>query len=597
MPKNKNVTIDYTNREFSSIKADLVDHAERYYSTAYRDFTAASFGGMVLDSVAYVGDILSYYLDYSVNESFLDTAIEFDNIRKHANAMGYNFNGTPSSFGIISLFIIVPSNVEGTAPDSAYLPIVRRGATFSSNMGEFFLTEDVNFGDAKAEFVAARFNSTTGATTHFAVKMFGQIKSGTIEIATADLSDSIFERFRRIDLGPSSISEIISVFDSQGNQYHEVDNLSQEVVFRESSNKNALNDGVRSILKPYVASRRFVVERTDQRIYLQFGFGSSDEDSVGIVDPSKIALKMHGKNVISDNSFDPTKLLSTNKLGISPYNTSLTIRYITNIPAETGAGQNTIKTIKSFKMFFANKSQLNQTTKTEVITSLESTNDFAINTTDFDISTEELKQRIKAHYAAQNRAVTKQDYESLCYNMPAKFGSIARANIINNSSLDRRMLLYVISTDSNGNLSTANPIIKNNLRNWLAHYKMLNDNIQIFDARVVNFKIEYDVTMENTFNADQILFRTKAALADYLSEHFYIGEPLYITKIYEVLNAVDGVVATNKVNVLGVTEGNYSSNYMNFGEALSRDGTYIKAPKNVILELKYPNLDIKGTVR
>ena len=81
MPKSKNINIKYTSREFSSIKEDLVDHAKRFYPENYKDFTVPSFGSMVFDSVSYIGDILSYYVDYSVNESFLDTAVEFNNYR------------------------------------------------------------------------------------------------------------------------------------------------------------------------------------------------------------------------------------------------------------------------------------------------------------------------------------------------------------------------------------------------------------------------------------------------------------------------------------------------------------------------------------
>jgi hypothetical protein len=94
MPKNKNVAVKYTSRDFESIKEDLVEYAKRYYPDGYRDFSAASFGSLVLDTVAYTGDILSYYLDYHVNESFLDTSLEFENIRKHARAFGYKFAGT-----------------------------------------------------------------------------------------------------------------------------------------------------------------------------------------------------------------------------------------------------------------------------------------------------------------------------------------------------------------------------------------------------------------------------------------------------------------------------------------------------------------------
>ena len=162
MPKNKNVMIKYTNREFSTIKEDLIEYAKRYYPDSYKDFTKASFGSMVLDSVAYVGDVLSYYIDYSVNESFLETSIEYDNIRKHARSLGYNFMGSPTTFGHLKLYLLIPADSEGMAPDTSYLPTVKTGTVFSSDNGiNFILVEDVRFDDPNNEYVAARFNETT----------------------------------------------------------------------------------------------------------------------------------------------------------------------------------------------------------------------------------------------------------------------------------------------------------------------------------------------------------------------------------------------------------------------------------------------------
>ena len=59
----KKIPISYTARDFNSIKENLVDHARRYYPDTYRDFSEASFGSLLLDSVAYIGDVLSYYID------------------------------------------------------------------------------------------------------------------------------------------------------------------------------------------------------------------------------------------------------------------------------------------------------------------------------------------------------------------------------------------------------------------------------------------------------------------------------------------------------------------------------------------------------
>ena len=299
MPKNKNVAVKYTSRDFESIKEDLVQYAKRYYPDSYRDFSAASFGSLILDTVAYTGDILSYYLDYHVNESFLDTSLEFENIRKHARAFGYKFAGAPSSFGTVSLFILCPANTDGTAPDTSYLPILKAGTSFTtSDGGNFALTEDIDFADISSDIVAARFDSATGATTYFAVRNYGQVQSGVLNIATVDLSNDAFSRFKKVRVGGSNISQIMSVYDTSGNRYYEVENLSQEVVFVETTNQNAATDGVRSILKPFATARRFTLEQDDTGTFLQFGFGSEDTDDGGITDPSRVALKMLGEKTI-----------------------------------------------------------------------------------------------------------------------------------------------------------------------------------------------------------------------------------------------------------------------------------------------------------
>ena len=324
MAKLKNTPIDYTSRDYDSIKNDLINHAKRYYPDEWKDFSKSTINSFLVDSVAYIGDVLSYYLDYQANESFLDTAIEFKNIRKHARALGYKFAGAASSYGTIAIFCIVPANSDGTAPDFAYMPTVKKGTSFESvNGASFILTEDCRFNDPNNEMVAARFNEATGETTYFAVKAHGQIASGIYQRISSDLSNSTFEKFRKVRIGGADITEVVSVKDLDGNEYYEVDNLSQEVIFQETTNKNAAADGVRNILKPYVAARRFTLEQDDSGTYLQFGFGSETDEPDGLVDPAQVVLKMHGKRSISNLSFDPSKLLGTTKLGIAPSNTKI----------------------------------------------------------------------------------------------------------------------------------------------------------------------------------------------------------------------------------------------------------------------------------
>ena len=601
MPKkNDYVSIKYTSREFESIKEDLVQYAKRYYPDTYKDFSDASFGSLLFDTVAYVGDVLSYYVDYSVNESFLDTAIEYDNIRKHARALGYKFSGVPASYGTVAVYILVPSNSDGTAPDTSYLPILKRGASFRSVAGaSFVLTEDIDFNSADTEVAAARFNSSTGQTTYFAVRASGQVSSGIFQAATVDLSDAAYEKFRKIRLGTSGISEIVSVHDSDGNEYYEVDFLSQEVIFLETTNQTAASDGVRSILKPYVASRRFVVEQDDTGTYLQFGFGSETaDDQTGLAEPSRVSLNLHGRRQITNSSFDPTKMLGTNKLGVSPFSTSLAIVYRVNDSDSVNAAVNTLTDVTSADFRFTDSENLSSSEKSLIIGSIEATNEEPITGDTSQYSAEELKVRAKTYYAAQGRAVTKQDYESLIYNMPTKYGSIKRASIVNDpSATNRRMSLYVISDDSNNKLALCNSVIKQNLKNWLSTYRSMNDVIDIIDAKIINFGVDFKILTDRRKNTYDILDLATQEIKDLFSTTLYVGEPLYITNIYNALSKLEGVADVKNVKIYNINGGNYSTYKLDFDEIKSRDGTYIKVPDNVILELKYPESDIRGVAR
>ena len=598
MSKQKKTPIKYTSRDFDSIRSDIIEHAKRFYPEQWKDFSKGTINSLLVDSVAYVGDVLSYYLDYQANESFLDSAIEFNNIRKHARSLGFKFAGAPNSYGFISLFCLVPANTDGTAPDSNYFPILRKGASFvSGNGATFTLTEDVDFGLETNDIVAARFDSSTGRTTYFAVKAVGQVVSGVFSRITIDLTSSSFEKFRKVRIGDATYSEVISVKDSDGNEYYEVDNLTQEVVFKETTNRNAMNDGVRSILKPFIADRRFVVEQDDTGTYLQFGFGSENSESEEIADPSKVFLEMHGKSYVSTQTFDPSKLVGTTKLGISPSGTTLTVIAKANTTDVSSAPVNSLTSVDSANFRFDAEIDLDSTKRNEVVSSLEVTNEEPIVGSAERMTNEELKQRAKGYYATQGRAVTRQDYESMIYNMPNKFGIIKRVSVINDpSATNRRMAIYLVSEGTDGKLIEPNDRLKQNVKNWISQYKSLNDVVDMYDAKIINFGIDYKVALDSRYTNEDVLSRCNSALASYFSNQLYIGEAIYITRLYSILSKVDGVADVKRVNVYQKTGTDYSSVRINLKEALSQDGTYIKTPKNAIMELKFPASDIRGVL-
>ena len=182
--------------------------------------------------------------------------------------------------------------------------------------------------------------------------------------------------------------------------------------------------------------------------------------------------------------------------------------------------------------------------------------------------------------------------------MDPKFGSIKRCNIVlDQDSFKRNLNLYVIAENFDGTLVKANNSIKENLKTWLNKYKMLSDTIDILDARVINLGIDFSVLSEEGANKGEVLQRCFVALEDYLDNTPEIGEPFHVTKLYNVLNNVNGVVDTFKLDVFQKTGDEYSDTLLNVKQNISADGRYIIIPKNVIYEIKYINDDIRGIVK
>ena len=332
---------------------------------------------------------------------------------------------------------------------------------------------------------------------------------------------------------------------------------------------------------------------------LQFGFGSETEILSGsVADPATLSLQLHGKDYITDRSFDPTKLLSTEKLGISPSQTTLTIVYRTNTTTNANAAINTLTNVVGSDFSFGDEGTLSATTISSVIDSLEVTNEEPINGTVEDITAEEIRIRALDTFATQNRAVTREDYINFCYRMPSRFGGIKRANIYQDvNSFKRNMNLYVIGEDINGKLGTLTDTAKQNLKVWIQKHKMLNDTIDILDAYIVNLSIDFTVVGEKTVDKIDVFNRCVSSLQEHLAISANIGESFSITEIYKALNKTEGVVDAVDVTIKQKTGDAYSDISYNVQANTSPDGRMVYFPQNVIYEIKYPDIDIKGEVR
>ena len=588
--------IKYVDRDFDSIKKSLVEHAKRYYPNTYKDFNQASFGSLLLDSVSYVGDVLSFYLDYQANESFLNTSIEINNVISLARLYGYNYSDSISSYGMCDFFITVPVNSIGTGPDINYAPVLREGTELASSLGgRYVLIEDVDFSNPNNLVVVASVSPTNGAPTAFAIKATGQIKSGFIEETFHEIGE--FKRFPKIRVEAENITEILSVEDEEGRRYYDVGHLSQDVIYTSIINRSSNKKEVSSILKPMATARRFIVENYPGYAEIQFGQASDSEIlSSSFEDPTNVVLRQFGRQHVSDTYLDPTKFTTSDKMGIAPSNTTLSVKVVRNDFEFANAPAGSVVNLTNKIVTFNDRTSLSETLANEAIDSLECFNEEPILG---DLSTpteEEIKLRTKSIYASQNRAVTNQDYVSMIYSMPGKFGSVKRAKIENDKdSLKRNLNIYVVSEDINEKLIGTNVSIKNNLKNWLINYRMMSDTFDILDAVVVNIGLDYEVIVHQNFNKLETIVECNREIEEYFSIKSEIGESLYLNDIYNVLNNLESVVDVTSVKVRSLSGGEYYPLSYNIDANLSLDERVLFIPSDHIYELRFPDTDIRGT--
>ena len=596
---NKRPPINLTSRDFESIKQDLVNYAKVYYPETYQDFNQSSFGAMVFDMVSYVGDMLSFYVDYQTNEMLIDSAIEAENIAKLAKQLGYKYPGASTSTGKCAFYVEVPaqSDEAGSQPIASNLPMLKKNTIVTSDGGAAFtLVEDVDFSREDTQIVVGEDDGKKPVT--YAYKAYGDVVSGDIETET--LSVPAYQKFLKLSLDASNISEIISVVDSEGNEYFEVPYLSHNIVYRPIRNpSSAGEEDAPYILREKLTSRRFIVEVDENdTTSLQFGYGSEDslkEDE--FPDPSSVALQRFARKYYSDDSFDPSTLLKTDKFGIVPPQGKMTVTYRRNESESVNIPVNSINSIDTPIISFRTDTSPSSADRQFILSSFDVENEEPILGQVDDLKQEEIRIRAMNSYSSQNRAVTKQDYVSLIYRMPSIFGAIKRANIVQDKdSFKRNLNLYVVSEDIDGNLTTSSSTIKENLKVWLSQYKMINDTIDILDGQIVNFEVRYKVLGSLDSSQAEVLADCNSAIKKMFENQLLFGAPFYISDIYKTLNDLDNVIDTQDVEIKQKHGTDYSTYDFNIEGATTDDNRFIIIPENVILELKFPDDNILGVV-
>jgi hypothetical protein len=619
---NINKQVKYVNKDFGELRRELINYVQNYFPETYNDFNEASPGMMFIELASVVGDILGFYTDVQLRESLLTSVEEELNLYNIAHSLGYKPKFfTPSSVDI-DIFQLLPSTVSGsqTIPDFRYALQIEDGAILSTDEGIQFRTlDDVDF-SSSSSFNPTELSvyslDTSGEVDRFLLKKKIQATSGTVVERTYTFRDP--KPYDKIVLPEENVLEIISIVDSEGNKWYETPYLAQDLVPIATPNL-PYNDAYLSrfqssapfLLQFKQTERRFVTRLRENNITeIQFGAGVSSElDEEIIPNPLNVGFGLDYFERIVDLSVDPKNFLYTKTYGKAPSDTTLTIRYTIGSGVIENVLANTITRIDSIDITTP-QANLDPTLFTSIRSSVAINNPEPARGALSRRNVEAVRRDALANFAAQNRAVTKEDYIVRAYSMPAKFGSIAKAfveqddQIASEADLNRRELnqfglnLYTLGYDNNKNFTELNDAVKFNLLNYLKQYRMLTDSVNIKTAYIINIGVDFEIIVNETYNSNEVLLRCLNAVREFFdNEKMEIGKPIFKNTLLTDLSLVEGVISVASLdifNLCDISQG-YSGNAYNI-EAATRKNIIYTSLDPSIFEVKYPTKDIRGKV-
>lgn len=643
----------YLNRDFTSLKQQLIDFTKQYYPQNYKDFSESSPGQIFIEQAAFVGDVLSYYTDYQFKESFIQFAGERKNIINQAQFLGYKPKVSSVSSTTVELFQLLPatrtSGVNGEyVPDERYCLILKPYTQLSSVSGISFIIEDsVDFSQDtlfSPREISVYSRDNTGAPLFYLIKKTTQCYSGRIVSKTFSVGDP--QPFLKIKLDETNVVKIISVVDSNNINYYETQYLAQDtipIVIDNLPLNNQTLSPYRSetpkILKYLRTERRFITT-VDQNnfTYLQFGANTENyENTVIIPNPTNVGVALSNlKNL--NISLDNTNVLKANSYGVSPSNTTLTVNYVIGGGLDSNVNSDEINKIASTDYL----NDVTSLTDSEVILLNNIKNSLRVNNPtsstggDNAETNEQIRQNAILNFSSQNRMVTSDDILLRVYSLPTYLGNVAKAYVESNSSrniqynrlirglidqnenevldlnplnpLDRRKFLesnnpftnnlYLLGFDVNKNLTKLNPATLQNLINYLNNFKILNDKINIIDGYIINLGLDFKITVFNGFNKREVLNNCIDSVKRFLNiDNMNFNQAINLSQLNFEIMKNEGVqsVIELKIKNLTIDDGDYSPIAYNVNIATQNNILYPSKDPS-IFEIKYPDNDIKGLV-
>jgi hypothetical protein len=627
--------IKYINKEFTDFRTSLIEYAKAYYPTAYNDFTTASPGSMFIDMAAYVGDVMSFYLDNQIQETFLQYAKQKDNLMTLAYMLGYRPKVTSASTTKLDVYQTVPSSTQGTGsgvPDFRYALLIQEGMQVSSNLGgnsKYYTPEAIDFSVSSSsnptEITVYETDAGGATPIKYLLKKSVDVISGQVKTTTITAPTSR-QKFFTTALTEDNIIEIISIIDSDGNTWYEVPYLAQDRVLLPKRNTINVdpNYAGSSIEVPYLIDilqvpRRFVTRfKSDDTLEIQFGAGLTDtnpttqeNDEKYLPNVDRVGLGLINGRSLFTNTYNPSNFVNTRTYGIAPYNTTLTVTYLVGGGAQSNVGSNVINVINTFTSSFFGGLVPDAVLGTDTVNSLAVNNPSASSGGGDGDTVDMIRMNSLANFPTQMRAVTQEDYLAIIDSMPSKFGQVAKSYITKDSFTYGRQLQahselndplslssYILSYDGNKNLIAPPPALFENLKTYISQYRMLTDNISLKTGYVINIGLDFDIVLRPNFTSKEVLSSCIQTLKDYFNiDNWNINQPIILSDVYTALDRVIGVQTVKRVDIYNLTDadGNYSQyGYDIAGATLG--GIIYPSLDPSCFEIKFPDTDIYGRV-
>jgi len=611
------IDIKYLNKDFSSFKSDLIEYAKSYYPTVYNDFSQPSPGSMFIDMASYVGDVLSFYLDNQLQESFLQYAKQKNNLYTIAYMLGYRPKVTSAAIVDLDVYQQVPSVIVSgqTIPDFSYAMTIEQGMQIKSNVNTsvlFYVPQKVDFATSSSlDPTTVEVYTVDGSSIPTSYILKKTVKAISGEVRSKDFSFTNAQRFTKITLEDNSIITILNAIDVNGNTWYEVPYLAQDYILKPVEN-TAINypslyqdsNQVPYIIQKQQVPRRFVSRfRTDGSLEIEFGSGvNSASDNSILPNPNEVSVGLTAGGLSSlSTAFDPTNFVTTQTYGLSPKNTTIKFNYLVG----GGASANVLS------------NQLTQIVSYTVSGNTTYQNTIAVNNPNpasgggDGETVEELRLNIANEYPTQLRAVTQQDYLARTLSMPSKYGKISKAYITKDDTIYNKyttydisqkdpllVSLYVLGLNNNNQLDYPSPALLENLKTYLSEYRMLTDAINLKPAYIINIGCNFEVTIRPNFTSQDVIARCILELKDYFNiDNWQINQPIIIGDLYTLIDKVDGVQSVKSVKIVNKTgELDGYSKYSYDILAGTLNGVIYPSLDPSIFEVKYPNSDIQGRV-